>query len=182
MNIPKTMTLNQAAKVSGRSKATISKALKQGRLSYVAKDSDGYQIDPSELNRVFPVNMDKVNSLSHREPQGEHPQTLSKTLELELLLKSSEQEKLIYQNQLREKDITIEDYRSRLTKAEDVISRQTFIIADNTLKKPLEEPKENSATLPSNSLTHTLKSHLWLFVAIFLTVIMFLGLAYYFTR
>lgn len=36
------------------SKATISKALKSGRLSYVSKSTAGYEIDPAELFRVFP--------------------------------------------------------------------------------------------------------------------------------
>jgi hypothetical protein len=48
------MSLGQAAKEAGMSKATISKALKSGRLSYVSKSSAGFQIDPAELFRVFP--------------------------------------------------------------------------------------------------------------------------------
>ncbi len=48
------MSLGQAAKEAGLSKATISKALKTGRLSYVSKSTAGYEIDPAELFRVFP--------------------------------------------------------------------------------------------------------------------------------
>jgi hypothetical protein len=48
------MSLGQAAKEAGMSKATISKALKSGRLSYVSKSTAGFQIDPAELFRVFP--------------------------------------------------------------------------------------------------------------------------------
>jgi hypothetical protein len=48
------MSLGQAAKQALVSKATISKALASGRLSYVSKSSAGYQIDPAELFRVFP--------------------------------------------------------------------------------------------------------------------------------
>jgi len=45
-------TLGQAAKQVGKSKPTISKAIKDGRLS--AQKVDGvYQIEPSELLRVF---------------------------------------------------------------------------------------------------------------------------------
>lgn len=47
-------TLGTAAKHVGKSKPTISKAIKDGKLS--AKKLNGvYQIDPSELDRVFPV-------------------------------------------------------------------------------------------------------------------------------
>jgi hypothetical protein len=49
-------TLNQAAKATGRSKGTISKALASGQLSYISKDENGYQIEASELFRVFPKN------------------------------------------------------------------------------------------------------------------------------
>lgn len=49
-----TFTLGQAAKESGISKATLSKALKSGRLSYISKSTAGYEIDPAELFRVFP--------------------------------------------------------------------------------------------------------------------------------
>jgi hypothetical protein len=47
------LSLGQAAKEAGMSKATISKALKTGRLSYVSKSPAGFQIDPAELFRVF---------------------------------------------------------------------------------------------------------------------------------
>lgn len=49
-----TLTLGQSAKEVGVSKATLSKAVKSGRLSYVAKSPAGYEIDPAELFRVFP--------------------------------------------------------------------------------------------------------------------------------
>lgn len=48
------MTLGEAARAAGVSKATISKALSSGRMSYVEQTPAGYQIDPAELFRVFP--------------------------------------------------------------------------------------------------------------------------------
>lgn len=66
-----TLTMGQAAKETGISKATLSKALKTGRLGYVAKTTAGYEIDPAELFRVFPpkpsVNVDAERSETHRE-------------------------------------------------------------------------------------------------------------------
>jgi hypothetical protein len=66
-----TLTMGQAAKETGVSKATLSKALKTGRLSYVAKTTAGYEIDPAELFRVFPpkpsVNVEGERSDTHRE-------------------------------------------------------------------------------------------------------------------
>lgn len=66
-----TLTMGQAAKETGVSKATLSKALKTGRLSYVVKTTAGYEIDPAELFRVFPpkpsVNVEAERSETHRE-------------------------------------------------------------------------------------------------------------------
>ncbi len=50
------LTLNQAAREAGKSKATILEAIRGGRLS-ASKDEQGrYQIDPAELFRVYPAN------------------------------------------------------------------------------------------------------------------------------
>ena len=60
-----TMTLNEAAKACRKAKGTVLKAIKDGRLS-APKDSNGrYEIDPSELHRVFPVT---TNDQSEKPP------------------------------------------------------------------------------------------------------------------
>ena len=46
-------TLGTAARHVGKSKPTISKAIKDGKLS-ATKVNGAYQIDPSELSRVYP--------------------------------------------------------------------------------------------------------------------------------
>ena len=48
------MTLGEAAKACGKSKTTLSKYIKNGKLSIISKENNSYQIDPSELFRVFP--------------------------------------------------------------------------------------------------------------------------------
>lgn len=49
------LTLSQAAKEVGKSKGTLSKAVKDGKLSVAKKDENGsFQIDPAELFRAFP--------------------------------------------------------------------------------------------------------------------------------
>lgn len=65
------LTLGQAAWETGTSKATIFKALKSGRLSYVEKTTSGYKIDPAELFRVFPP-VTPVNSQSEQTQTGEN--------------------------------------------------------------------------------------------------------------
>lgn len=48
-------TLGEAAKATGKSKATISKAIKSGRISAAKDRSGAFQIDPAELHRVYPI-------------------------------------------------------------------------------------------------------------------------------
>ena len=49
-----TYTLGQAAKATGKSKPTIQRAIKSGSISAAKADDGSYEIDPSELHRVFP--------------------------------------------------------------------------------------------------------------------------------
>ena len=47
-------TLGQAAKATGLSKPTISAAIKKGRISAVKIENGSFEIDPTELHRVYP--------------------------------------------------------------------------------------------------------------------------------
>ena len=49
------MTLGQAARLTGTSKTTLTRAIRAGRLSATRLDGGGYEIDPAELSRVFTV-------------------------------------------------------------------------------------------------------------------------------
>lgn len=46
-------TLGEAAKATGKSKATISKAIKNGRISAIKDETGTFRIDPAELHRVY---------------------------------------------------------------------------------------------------------------------------------
>jgi excisionase family DNA binding protein len=48
-------TLNEAAKAVGKSKTTIHRAIKSGKISASKLDSGAYAIDPSELHRAFQI-------------------------------------------------------------------------------------------------------------------------------
>ena len=47
-------TLSDAALATGKNKATIQRAIKSGKISALKGESGSYEIDPSELHRVFP--------------------------------------------------------------------------------------------------------------------------------
>jgi hypothetical protein len=59
-------TLGTAAKATGKDRATISRAIKKGRISAAKNDSGEWQIDPSELHRVYPP-LKEADSARNRE-------------------------------------------------------------------------------------------------------------------
>ena len=79
------LSLGQAAKECGKSKATISKALKSGKLSFHKKTSAGYEIDPAELFRVFPKETPQPLSANDQQPPQSTPDTNALEREIELL-------------------------------------------------------------------------------------------------
>jgi excisionase family DNA binding protein len=58
-------TLGEAAKATGKSKAAISQAIANNKIS-ATKDGNGrYQIDPAELHRLYPAKKTIPNESSH---------------------------------------------------------------------------------------------------------------------
>ena len=86
LETPHFLTLGQAAREAGTSKATIFKALKSGRLSYVEKNSYGYKIDPAELFRVFPQANNGNTETEQTQTDANTQETAYLKLENELLL------------------------------------------------------------------------------------------------
>ena len=86
------LSLNQAAKTCGRAKSTLLDAIKNGRLSATKATNGHYEIDTSELHRVFPF-----FASDHPEPAPDrtpvprstltenHPNTKGLEREVELL-------------------------------------------------------------------------------------------------
>jgi hypothetical protein len=103
-----TFSLTAAAKEVGKSKPTISKAIKTGRLS-AKKVGNGYEIDGAELFRVYP-------KLIQSEPEKVAPDSNAVDL-LELETK-------MLREQLEREQETVADLRSRLDRAELVLTDQ----------------------------------------------------------
>ncbi len=49
------LTLGQAARMTGTSKTTLTRAIKAGRLSATRHDDGSYAIDPAELTRAYSI-------------------------------------------------------------------------------------------------------------------------------
>jgi excisionase family DNA binding protein len=86
----KQMTLTEAAKASGKSKSTIFRAVKSGKLS-ATRDGEEYRIDPAELFRVFPVEPSDTVQRNDLEPKGETAERVEIRMLRELLEAREEQ-------------------------------------------------------------------------------------------
>lgn len=90
-------TLGQAAKAVGKSKTTLHRAIKSGKISAARLEDGSYSIDPSELHRVFPPVTDvKQLQDNDMEPAGVTPETLC--LQLDTERKERERERQLMQD------------------------------------------------------------------------------------
>lgn len=68
------LSLSQAAKAAGKSKSTINRAIKSGKLSATRHDDGSYTIDASELSRSFqigtPGGSEWISAAPQTEPVG----------------------------------------------------------------------------------------------------------------
>ena len=62
------LSLSQAAKLTGKSKSTINRAIKAGKLSATRHEDGSYSIDPAELSRAFDMEPPEGSKRSDREP------------------------------------------------------------------------------------------------------------------
>jgi len=106
-------TLGEAARAVGRSKTTLGRAIKSGRISASRAEDGSYLIDPAELHRVFSVTRDRHPTMERSvTPNGPEPAPSAETLALRQLLE--ERERLV-----GEQASAIRDLRTRLDRADE---------------------------------------------------------------
>lgn len=64
------LSLSQAAKQTGKSKSTINRAIKTGKLSATRHEDGSYSIEPAELSRAFDMEPLEGAKRSSAEPDG----------------------------------------------------------------------------------------------------------------
>jgi hypothetical protein len=126
----KYLTLGQAAKITGRSKATIFKAIESGRLSYLEKTTRGYKLDSKEVFLVFPPNDSDI-------VQGERSQTFNeRTIENNFLKRENEL--------LREQ---VNDLRQRLDKESEERRMTAKMLLTHQPQQARPEPRQQETSL-----------------------------------
>lgn len=131
------MTPKEAAKRVGKSKATILRHIKDGKLSASRDDMRNYHIDVSELARVYGGDAgeppheaahEAVRGGSHEagEAPEKHPEAAILRVELEAAQKSLEDR----ERELLHRDRTIDDLRDRLDKEGEERRKLTAMLTD----------------------------------------------------
>ena len=121
------LTLGEAAKEIGKSKGTLSKALKSGKLSAERNKDGSFAIDPAELFRVFPKQLETELNEQLETPSETHGNAFEiGRLQAELEVTRRETELL------RE---TLADLRSDRDAWRQQAERQTILLHDRRDKE-----------------------------------------------
>ena len=112
-------TLRQAAELTGKSKSTLTRAIKSGRLSASWSEEGTYAIDPAELARVYTFK-ESLGAL-HDAPRNSKikPDDAALVhLRLSILIDERNRERTTAEREREQLLATIEDLRIRLDRAE----------------------------------------------------------------
>ena len=131
-------SLSEAAKATGKNKTTIQRAIKNGKISAIKGDSGSYEIEPSELHRVFPpvaAQRDAQHRQSNDTQQGKSASInndLARVLELEKELAVAHERVNGLEAHKEQMADTINDLRKRLDNSE---GRVTALLTDGRTKE-----------------------------------------------
>lgn len=119
-------SISQAAKETGLSKSTISRAIKAGRISALRQDDGAYLIEPAELFRVYPRGVAQPSpSARHEAVRNQHEEAYATPLhDVEILqVKLAMTEAMLQQERenSRRQQETVEDLRRRLDAASEKV-------------------------------------------------------------
>lgn len=125
-------SLSEAAEATGRNKTTIQRAIKSGKISAKKGDDGSYEIDPSELHRVFPAVAQRVaqHPQSNDTQQAEFSlsnSNLARVFELEKELAVAREHAHGLEAQRDQMAETVDDLRKRLDSAD---GRVTALLTD----------------------------------------------------
>ena len=133
-------TLAEAARASGKSKSTILRAVKSGKLS-ADKDAHGqYRVAPVELHRVYPsAPSEAVHAPLHEAPNDAPRTTHDAVAELAVLhaeLAAARSTIEDREKELHHRDRTIDDLRARLDAEGEERRKLTAMLTDQRPAPP----------------------------------------------
>lgn len=120
------LSASQAAKETGKSIPTITRAIKSGKLSASKTDTGGFEIDPAELFRVFPPLTQAANDTPTK-LGDETPNVTGVSSALEVEIK-------MLRERLADKDSEIDHLRGLLDQEAAERRKLTMLITDQTAR------------------------------------------------
>ena len=129
--------LKEASRLTGKNQSTIHRAMKAGRISFTVSEAGERMIDPSELDRVFPIR-EPGEDASKDAP--ELASNLTQLAELRVQLEAERAKQGMLQERLADKDEVITDLRTRLD-AEGEERRRTQAQLTALLTDQREKPE-----------------------------------------
>jgi len=118
--------MTEAAKLTGKQRQTIHKAIKEGRISAIRSEAGEWRIDPAELFRVYPPLSTVNDNQSAQVDAGLQRVDSGLQREVELL-----------RERIREKDDIISDLRED---RDHWRQQATALLTDQRPKPPEEQP------------------------------------------
>ncbi len=111
-------TLGDAAKATGKSKTTLHRAIKSGRISASKSEDGSYSIEPAELHRVFPAVTAGTPSVpSPRNDEEQLSNTLAALrIQLEMQEKERDRERALLQETIADLREDRDQWRQQATR------------------------------------------------------------------
>lgn len=139
-------SVGEAAKATGKSKSTISRAIDAGRISAERRDDGSYRIDAAELHRVFPP-------ATVAERDNEAPRDSSRNPVAEVEAKVLTERVAGLERELRARDDQIRDLRHGLDQAHEEKLRLTALLTARepmpaSVAEPVAEPVARRSIWP----------------------------------
>ena len=131
-----TIGLSEAAKLTGTARSTLYRAIKTGRLSAAVGPNGAVRIDPAELERVFPTQVERdidATSRATTRNTGRPTKLVARVAELEARLAERDE-------RLGEARDQINDLRRRLDAEAEERRRLTMLLADQRSTPPASAP------------------------------------------
>lgn len=126
-------TLGTAARAAGKSKSTLSRDVRDGRISAIKKENGSYEIDPAELHRVYPPSSSEQAEDRSGEQFATHDST-NENRALQTEVQGLREQLTLLKN---ERD----DLRHRLDAESEERRRLTYLLTDT---RPAAAPASSS--------------------------------------
>jgi excisionase family DNA binding protein len=113
---PMKYTLGDAAKATGVSKPTISRAIKSGKISGAKDESGIFQLDPAEVHRVWPMKHHSSNddgTLKQTVPSNNEAALQAENTLLRQMVEKAEERETHWRKQAEHSMMLLEDGRPR---------------------------------------------------------------------